>query len=103
MNNSYIIFRECSLNMGGGGGRLFFRKLRRGGRLVFCEVGRGGKLFFRKKISKLNALSIKLITLLTENYLFNLMFKSLKSSQIAKFLPMMELQPIHEQDVYTVN
>ena len=27
----------------------------------------------------------------------------LKSSQIAKFLPMMELQPIHEQDVYTVN
>ena len=23
--------------------------------------------------------------------------------QIAKFLPMMELQPIHEQDVYTVS
>ena len=32
------------------GGRLFFRKLRRGGRSVFREDSRGGHLFFHKKI-----------------------------------------------------
>ena len=63
--------RECSLNMGGGGrgfsgGPPIFLQASKGGRSVFCEVGRGGHLYFRKKISKLNALSIKLIAILTE-------------------------------------
>ena len=50
--------REFSLNMGGGGVQ-FFRK-----------VGKGGHLFLHKKISKLNALSIKLIAILTDKLSF---------------------------------
>ena len=49
------------------GARLFFASFEGGDCSVFREVGRGGgHLFFRKKISKLNALSIKLIAILTD-------------------------------------
>ena len=37
-----------------------FSQASKGGRSVFREDSRGGHLFFRKKIWKLNALSIKL-------------------------------------------
>ena len=40
----------------GGGGLSIFSQVSKGGCSVFREVGRGGHLFFRKKISKLNAL-----------------------------------------------
>ena len=50
------------------GGPPIFSQASKGGPLSFHEVGRGGggHLFFRKKISKLTALSIKLIAILTD-------------------------------------